>query len=423
MNKKPDNNEANARPSKRVLCVTSNYPRWQGDSTTPFVHNLAQDLRKLGWDVDVLAPHALGAAEHEILDGIYVERFRYLLPERAQTICYQGGALMNLQKNRMNYLKLPALIIFQWFAIIKQLMSGKYDLLHSHWILPQGFTGVLAAIPLNIPHVVTVHGSDAFSLNGKCLTRFKKFTLDHADAVTVNSSATKQKILSIAPHLSNLSLIPMGVSTSQRDTKRCADLRLQHKGDDGPLLIFVGRLIQLKGVEDLLHAISILKENFSDLRLLVLGDGPLRTELESLAAQLEIDKQVFFTGWVEPEDVINYISAADIFIGPSKHTPDGSTEGQGLTFIEAMQAETPVIATSIGGIVDVIKHEKTGLLVEECSPEQIADSVLRLTEDKELANSLVNNGRDIAKNLTGDTAAKLLDKVFVEQILKKSQSS
>src|SRR5688572_3816919 len=98
----------------RVLLVTSNYPRWAGDATTPFVLHLARDLRSLGWDVLVLAPHAPGAARAEVLDGVAVERFRYLLPERLQTVCYNGGSLGNLRRNPSNFLKLPLLVGREW---------------------------------------------------------------------------------------------------------------------------------------------------------------------------------------------------------------------------------------------------------------------------------------------------------------------
>ncbi len=415
MNSKADTDKQGTPPKKRVLCVTSNYPRWQGDNTTPFVHHLAQDLKEFGWEVDVLAPHAMGAAQQEILDGISIERFKYLWPDRTQTVCYQGGALMNLQRNHLNYLKLPALIMFEWLAIMKRLMSGKYDLLHSHWILPQGFTGVLASIPLKIPHVITVHGSDAFALNGKCLTSFKHFSLAHADAVTVNSSATKQKILSISPRLSSLSLIPMGVSTTAPKPNRCAKIRAQYHGNDGPLLIFVGRLIELKGVDDLLHAMTYLNKQFNDTRLLILGEGPLRKELESLAKKLRVDMQVFFTGWVEPKDVVNYLTAADIFIGPSKRCPDGSTEAQGLTFAEAMHAGTPVIATNTGGITDTVTHEQTGLLVQENSPEEIASCVLRLTTEQDLQESIIRRAKSVVQNFTREASAKQFSELFAKK--------
>ncbi|GIU31932.1 glycosyltransferase family 4 protein [Shewanella sp. MBTL60-007] len=407
---------------KRALCVTSNYPRWQGDSTTPFVHHLVTDLKEFDWEVDVLAPHYKGAALEETLEGVLVKRFRYLLPEVAQTVCYQGGALMNLQKNKLNYLKLPPLVMFEWLAIMKLLMSGKYDLLHSHWILPQGFNGVLASLPLKIPHVITVHGSDAFALSGNILSRFKQFSLTHADAVTVNSSATKKQILSISPNIANLNLIPMGVARSKADNDRAEVIRQKYKIDSSPLLIFVGRLVEVKGVDDLLKAVAIVKTKHPNVRLLILGEGPLEATLNRLAEKLAIKRNVIFKGWVESKDLINYLTASDIFIGPSKRTSDGSVEAQGIAFLEAMQAGTPVIASNLGGITDVIHHEKTGLLVDQANPQQIANYVLRLNHDKALANKLTREAKVKVENLTSLVSAEKMANVFNRCIRDDSQA-
>src|SRR6185437_6645666 len=81
-----------------VLVVTSNFPRWKGDSVTPFVLHLVQGLQAVGWRVGVLAPHAEGAAIHEIIDGVRVDRFRYMWPASQETVCYGGGALVNLRQ-------------------------------------------------------------------------------------------------------------------------------------------------------------------------------------------------------------------------------------------------------------------------------------------------------------------------------------
>ncbi|NMH64853.1 glycosyltransferase family 4 protein [Shewanella salipaludis] len=408
---------------RRVLCVTSNYPRWEGDSTTPFVQHLAQDLLALGWEVDVLAPHAPSAASREQLNGISVDRFHYLWPERLETVCYQGGALLNLQKNKLNYLKLPALVFFQWTAIVKRLLSGHYDLLHSHWILPQGFTGVLAARPFNLPHVVTVHGSDAFALKGELLSKFKAFSLMGADAVTVNSSATRQQVLAIAPELTALSLIPMGIALNQPNPDRVAQLRQQFRGDQGPLLIYVGRLVEQKGIGDLLRAVALLSQTLTDCRLLILGEGPWRDALVSLADRLGISQRVSFIGWVEPSDVPNYLAAADIFVGPSKQMPDGSTEAQGLSFIEAMQAGTPVIATDVGGIGDTVKHEETGLLVPQDDPGAIAGSVLRLLSEPQLADKLIFQAKQATKHYTREATAVQFAQLFDAMLHHKSHRS
>lgn len=385
----------------RVLMLTSNFPRWAGDSTTPFVLHLAQDLQELGWGVDVLAPHAPGAALRETIGGVQVERFRYLWPERAQTVCYQGGALVNLRRNPWNHAKLPPLLAAELFAAVRRLRARRYDILHSHWILPQGFVGALAAKASGTPHVATVHGSDAFALSGAVLAKFKRFVLRAADAVTVNSSATESKIRRIAPGLEDLVLIPMGVARAEPDKPMAQELRLRYRRGAGPLILFVGRLVEQKGLEDLLRAVDALRRDALDVTAIIAGEGQDRESFEDLSGRLGLADRVHFVGWVPAANLPAYYAAADVFVGPSRTAANGAVEAQGLTFLEAMMAGTPVVATKLGGIVDAVRDGETGILVDERTPGQIAAAVLRLCRDAELRCRLVSSGhRLVAERFT-----------------------
>ncbi|MDP2105175.1 MAG: glycosyltransferase family 4 protein, partial [Desulfobulbaceae bacterium] len=202
-------------PTKRrhILCVASNFPRWKGDSTTPFVLHLAQDLQKLGWEITVLAPHAPGTQSNETLDGVRIKRFRYLWPERLETVCYHGGMLVNLRNNPFDYIKIFPFLLLETFNIIRELLTQQYSLLHTHCLLPQGFTGVIANLICKIPHITTIHGSDIFALRNPLFLLCKRFTLKHVDATTVNSSVAEhatQELLS--KPLRILRRIPMGVA-------------------------------------------------------------------------------------------------------------------------------------------------------------------------------------------------------------------
>ncbi len=154
----------------------------------------------------------------------------------------------------------------EYFGIVRRLIGREYDLLHSHWILPQGFTGTLASRLFGIPHVTTVHGGDVFGLQGAVLTRFKRFTLRHADAVTINSSVTERAVTDIVPDLKELHLIPMGVSTRQVNADPSSvELQSRYRRGNGPLLVFAGRIVDEKGVEDLIRAVGILVSRFPDV--------------------------------------------------------------------------------------------------------------------------------------------------------------
>ncbi len=398
-----------------VLIVTSNFPRWEGDTTTPFVLHLAQDLLAIGWQVGVLAPHAPGCRRREILGGIEVERFRYFWPSILQTLCYQGGALVNLRKRPSKALQVPAFVLAEWLALRQRLASGQYDLLNSHWILPQGFTGALAAGSLGVPHVATIHGGDVFALRGRVLNAFKRFALQRADAVTVNSGATAAAVAEIAPDLAGVHRIPMGVSNTAPGPK--ANLRRTYRRGTAPCLIFVGRVVEEKGVADLIRAVALLAPDLPDVSAAIVGEGPDRPAMEHLAQDLGVAERVTFTGWVEPSDVPAYLAAADIFVGPSRTASDGWVEAQGLTFLEAMLAGIPVIATRIGGIVDSVRHEETGLLVEEAAPEEIAEAVKRIAWDSELAAHLRRNGESLVRRqFTREVSAKAFSELFSKQL-------
>lgn len=401
---------------RRALCLTSNFPRWEGDATTPFVLHLAQDLAEWGWQVDVLAPHAPGAARREVLGGVHVERFRYVLPESAQTVCYQGGALVNLRKRPVEKLKLPALVGAEGWAAWRRLARGDYDVLHSHWVLPQGFVGMLASRASRVPHVVTVHGGDLFALRGPWMARFKRAALRRAQAVTVNSSFTEHAVRKLCPELATVTRIPMGVRVdplSAEERAQAGRIRRQYGQPGQPLLVFVGRLVEEKGLGDVLAAVAMLKESYPGLRLLVVGEGQDRGAFEAWVAEQLLGEAVSFVGWVASDLVRAHVAAADVFVGPSRTGPDGWVEAQGLTFLEAMVAGTAVVATRMGGIPDAVRHEETGLLVEERRPDQIAEAVRRLWSDEVLRRRMVDRGqRWVGDGFSRPSSARRFAEVF-----------
>ena len=402
-------------PRGRLLVVTSNYPRWAGDSTTPFVADLTRHLVERGWAADVIAPHDPDAARDETLDGIPVHRFRYLRPERAQTVCYQGGALVNLRQNRSNLLKLPALVTAEWATVVRRLRAGDYDAVHTHWAVPQGVVGVLAT--RRVPVVVTVHGGDVFALDQAPMRAAKRLAFRRAAAVTVNSSATERAVLGLAAPR-RLEQIPMGIAMDPPvDEAAVARLRAEYRAGDGPLLALVGRVVAEKGVFDLLAAVDLLRADLPDVRAVVLGEGQDRAEAEAKSAALGLTGHVHFAGWVEPADVPAWLAATDIVLAPSRTAPDGWAEAQGLSIVEAMAARRPVVAAASGGIGDAVEHEVTGLLVGEGRPDELADAVRRLHADPALAARLADGGRARAvERFSADASADAFSALFSDLV-------
>jgi phosphatidyl-myo-inositol dimannoside synthase len=379
----------------RILFLTSNYPRWTNDTTTPFVHALAVNLIDRGWNVTVLAPHAPGAARAEILDGVTVHRFRYAIPESAQTVCYGGGALVNLRESRRTKAAVPALVFSEWIATLRLLRLG-VDLIHSHWILPQGLVASTAPYR-KAPRVLSVHGGDVFGLRGRVLDRFSRYALCHSDQVTVNSSATERAVRRIAGDRACVKRVPMGVDLSRKPRPdEVEHIRGQFKSGKGPLLVFLGRVVEEKGVEDIVRATSMLACDLPDISTVIAGTGQHVERVRRLARELDVDDRVHLPGWVDPVSVPSWFAAADLALAPSRVGPDGWTEGQGLSIIEAMATGTPVVATTTGGIPDTITDGDTGVLVPPADPEALAAAVRRLVSSPALITSMGNRGSQLA---------------------------
>ena len=120
---------------KKVLVMTSTFPRWAGDHGPRFVFELCRHLCT-DFDVTVLAPHAPGAKTNEILDGIRVVRFRYFF-EWGESLAYQAGILPNLRSNPLRYVLVPGFLVLQFIALIRLLHQQKFSAIHAHWLIPQ----------------------------------------------------------------------------------------------------------------------------------------------------------------------------------------------------------------------------------------------------------------------------------------------
>ena len=158
-------------PRISILVLTSTFPRWKGDVEPPFVHELARRLTD-SFDVHVLAPHAPGSKRREILDGVHVHRFRYA-PSVLERLAYQGGILANLKKSPLLFGLVPFFLAAQLLAAIHLLMRQPIQVIHAHWIFPQGMVALLArALSRSKAKVLcTSHGGDLYGLKGAVFSR------------------------------------------------------------------------------------------------------------------------------------------------------------------------------------------------------------------------------------------------------------
>jgi glycosyltransferase involved in cell wall biosynthesis len=183
--------------------------------------------------------------------------------------------------------------------------------------------------------------------------------------------------------LHKISLVPFGVNLGVKPDPTVVDrLRSTLVPDGGPLLVFVGRLVEEKGLLDAIEATAMVHSSQPTVRLAVVGTGQDEESARNLARQLAIEHCVLFTGWVEPEDVPSWFAAADIVVAPSWR------EGQGIAILEAMAQARPVVATRAGGIPDAIHDGVSGRLVEPRRPDQLADAIRDLANRPEKARAM-----------------------------------
>jgi glycosyltransferase involved in cell wall biosynthesis len=290
--------------------------------------------------------------------------------------------LPNLKKSSLLWIQVPFYLVSLLYTTMRCVRRESIDLIHAHWVIPQGIVARMVQSFTGRPTVVTIHGGDVFAFRGKMARWIKRFALSRVAACTANSAYTRLQIMNALDRIP-VRVVPMGVDLtafpSARDTSVRAELRIS-----GEMVLFVGRLVQKKGVHDLLAAMHYVLERFPETTLVVIGDGSQRKKLEDLASKLGIARSVRFLGKLPHAQLPRFYATADLFVGPSVVDGSGDTEGLGVVFLEAAAAGLAMIGTSVGGIADILIHDATGLIVEPGSPMELADAISRLLKDSGL---------------------------------------
>ena len=379
----------------KILWITSSYPRFRTDSASIFLRNLTNTISGEKHEIHILSPDHIKIESTFREPYITKHNFRYFFPRHLQKLAYGSGILPNLNNNRWLYLQVPFFIFALFFSSWRLIRQINPSIIHAHWVFPQGFIAVILGKIFNIPVITTTHGGDAFSLKNSILEKIKRWTIKNSIAWTSNTNATAYAFGDEIPFPN---IIPMGIDYKRFSTGNAERLR-SNIPQNTMILLFVGRLVEKKGVNDLLTAYSLLSESDKKKSLLwIIGDGTERQILTTLSNSLNINDKVAFWGKLPNEQLPDYYAAADIFIAPSITDSSGDTEGQGVMLLEALASGTAVISTTTGGISEVISHNKTGLLVPPNSPHEIKLAIELLLNNQLLRTKLMLNAKSHAKN-------------------------
>lgn len=371
----------------RVLVLTSTFPRYSNDVIPPFVLHLCQALQQEGWDSYVLAPHSHGLAMRDVIGGVSCWRFPYA-PATLETLAYGGGMLANVRAAKWRWLLVPLYLLSLLVFSCGLLWRKKISVVHAHWIIPQGVVGAMLKRLFwwrHIHLVMTAHGSDLNANLGGVVQKLLVWTMRQADVVAVVSQAMRLKAIGLGVPPEKLMLGPMGVDTHFFGSPV--------EGRQRSGILFVGRLSETKGVTHLLAAFSVLIKRMPEVRLCIVGDGPLRQELEAEARALGLEASVCFTGAKAQQEIPGFFQGASAFVMPSIVASTGEQEGLGLVAAEAMSCACPVIAFDLPALRDLVIHNKTGLLVAASDELALAHEMERILTDGVLAQRLAASGQ------------------------------
>jgi len=378
----------------KVLVIATTFPRWKDDSTPKFVFDLSKRLADK-FDLIVLAPHFYKAKKYESMDNLRVYRFSYFFPTILQKVCYGGGIAPNVKRSFLAKLQVPFLFISEFLSVKKLIKKEKIELIHAHWVVPQGFIARIIKKFYGVPYIVTVHGSDIFGLKGRLFQRIQKSAIKNSLICTVNSNATKNEVVRRFPDLKEkIRLVPMGVDASLFKKKKISKNKLGYGNYN--LLLFVGRLSEQKGIEYLIKSMPDVLSKFHNTKLLIIGEGGYKNNFMKKVKELHLGKNVEFLSSVSRSKLIDYYNIADLFVYPSLAHKTG-TEALGVVLLEALSCGTAVIGSDVGGIRDIIKNKKTGLLTKQRNEKDIADKIVLLLKNKKLREKLAKEGQKFVR--------------------------
>jgi glycosyltransferase involved in cell wall biosynthesis len=296
-------------------------------------------------------------------------------------------------------------------SMITALLKEKADIIHAHgYHYFPAYLTALARHITGIPIVLTTHTgpeSTMLTLSKLYDQTIGKFVLKTTDQIITLTKREAKYLTSVGAKFEKISVIPNGVDTDLFSRRTDGYSFREKYGIVGNIILFVGRLSKVKGLNYLIDAMpEILKETPDAILVIVGSDFGVKTELRRRVKQLYIEKKVLFTGPLFGDELVDSYAASDLFVLPS------IVESFGLVLLEAMAMGKPVVATNLGAARNLIQNGVEGLTVKPRRPDQIAKAVISLLKDRNLASKMGDINRKIASRYSWDNITQAISQVY-----------
>ena len=398
----------------RVIMLSWEYPPKIVGGISPHVYGLAHALVAQGVEVHVITCEHPGAAAEEVEDGIYLYR---VTPSGPGNDFIHWVQLLN------------DAMLERAGALVAELLNkgdGQALLLHAHdWLTH--YASAALKHKYHLPLVATIHATEYGRNNGingptqEYINSVETQLQNEAWRVIVCTEFMKRECeIAFVTPWNKMDVVPNGVDAAKFALPKFtllekAEFRAQYAAPEEKIIFFVGRMVREKGVQVLIEALPKVRWGYHDAKLLICGGGQ-REHLVNLAATLGMERHVYFAGFVPDADLMKIYSIIDIACFPSLYEPFG------IVALEAMAAKVPVVVSDAGGLPEVVENNVTGITTYAGSPNSLADGLLRLLHEPDIAERLVDTAyARILTTFNWDTIAlqtiTVYDRIWTEYLV------